>query len=423
MALTDQPIFMPDISMLIYRLLIILLSPVFLGHIIWKAASNKQGRYFWQRLGFHYSMLPENCLWFHCASVGEVNTLLPLLKNLHMESGQLNFVITTNTITGGKIVNQQQLDYLHHCYLPFDWRSSVNRFLKKAKPSALYVLETEIWPNLFDLCHKTGVNIHIINARLSSKTTSARSWIRSLLKSSLSRVATISARSKQDAQAYESLGADKDIISIVGNLKFTTALNAGRPAEQNPFSIDREYVLVASTHDDEETQIYNIWEKLDRDELLIIVPRHPERGPAITKKLGCKNIAIRSKDQAITDKTEVYLLDTVGELKDYFCNARLVIMGGSFVPVGGHNILEPASYSRAIVTGPFMENFREELELMLGKDAIVQVSSIDELQQQLTTLLDDDEKLKTMQENTALLSHNVEEVLQDYSEVILSRLS
>ncbi len=419
MALIEVLIFTPDISMLFYRLLIIILSPVFLGHIIWKAASNKQVRYFWQRLGFNYSELPEECLWFHCASVGEVNTLLPLLKTLHIKSGQLSFIITTNTITGGKIVEQQQLNYLHHCYLPFDWRFSVNRFLKKTKPPALYVLETEIWPNLFTSCRSRGVDIHIINARLSSKTTSAKPWIKALLKTSLSKVDSISARSQQDAEAYELLGADKEIIKTTGNLKFTTALDNDPASEENLFSIDRAYVLVASTHEDEELQIYNIWKQLDRDELLIIVPRHPERGAAITRKLANDNIAIRSKEQAVTDSTEIYLLDTVGELKNYFANAKLIIMGGSFVPVGGHNILEPASYNASIVTGPYMENFKQELALMLDKNAIIQVGSVDQLQQQLSALLDDEEQLNRLRKNTALISHDVEKVLADYSKLIL----
>jgi len=405
--------------MLLYRLLTIVLSPLILAHILWKSVSNREARYFWQRLGFGYSKLPKNCTWFHCASVGEVNTLLPLLKNLHEKNEQLNFIITSNTITGGKIVAQQKLSYLYHSYLPFDWSFGINRFIDSIKPAALFVVETEIWPNLFRLCHRRRIAIHIINARLSSKTTSAKPWVKSLLSASLSKVSTISARSEQDARAYESLGADNSKIKTVGNLKFTTALNLGQASEKTAFSLQRGYVLVASTHDDEEVQIYQRWKRLDRDELLIIVPRHPERGPAITKKLGCQNIAIRSKEQPITDDTEVYLLDTVGELKDYFCNARLVIMGGSFVPVGGHNILEPASYNRAIVTGPFMENFREELALMLDKDAIIQVSSLDELQQQLAMLLDDADRLQQIQENTALLSHDVEQVLQDYSELIL----
>jgi 3-deoxy-D-manno-octulosonic-acid transferase len=405
--------------MLFYRLFTIILSPLILAHIVWKSVSNRQARYFWQRLGFAYSKLPKDCTWFHCASVGEVNTLLPLLKNLHAQEPQLQFIITSNTITGGKIVAQQKLPYLFHSYLPFDWSFSINRFIASTAPGLLFVVETEIWPNLFSQCHRRGIDIHIINARLSSKTTSAKPWVKALLRSALAKVSSISARSEQDAEAYVALGADRHKIKTVGNLKFSTALNSEHAIDKQAFSLQRGYVLVASTHDDEESQVYRVWKQLHREELLIIVPRHPERGPSITKKLACRNIALRSKEQTISDDTEVYLLDTVGELKHYFSNARLVIMGGSFVPVGGHNILEPASYNRAILTGPFMENFREELSLMLDKDAIIQLSSFDELQQQLPLLLDDDDRLRALQQNTALLSHDVEKVLADYSELIL----
>ena len=407
--------------MLVYRLLIIILSPVILGHIIWKSVSNKQSRYFWQRLGFNYSKLPEKCLWFHCASVGEVNTLLPLLKNLHAKNNQLNFIITSNTITGSKIVKQQKLNYLFHSYLPFDWRFSVKRFLSTTSPAALYVLETEIWPNLFSLCHDKGIGIHIINARLSSKTTTAKPWIKSLLKTALSKVDTISARSEHEAQAYELLGADKNKISTVGNLKLTTALNNHQLTEDNNFSINRGYVLVASTHDDEELQIYSIWEKLNREELLIIAPRHPERATSIVKKLNCDNLSIRSKKQPITEKTKVFLLDTVGELKNYFKNAKLVIMGGSFTPIGGHNILEPASYNSAIITGPYMENFKEEMTLMLDKNAIIQVASYESLDKELTTLLDDDNQRTLLQNNTNEFTHNAEAVLDNYTNLILGK--
>ncbi len=409
--------------MFLYRLLIIILSPVILGHIIWKSVSNKQSRYFWQRLGLNYANLPKNCLWFHCASVGEVNTLLPLLKNLHAKNNQLNFIITTNTITGSKIVKQQKLNYLFHSYLPFDWRFSIKRFLKTVNPAALYVLETEIWPNLFDLCFNKDIAIHIINARLSSKTTTAKPWVKSLLKTALSKVDTISARLEQEAQAYELLGADKNKISTVGNLKLTTALNSHQSTEDNNFSINREYVLVASTHEDEECQIYTIWKKLNREELLIIAPRHPERATSIVKKLNCNNLSIRSKKQPITDKTKVFLLDTVGELKNYFKNAKLVIMGGSFTPIGGHNILEPASYNNAIITGPYMENFKEELELMVDKNAIIQVASYEALDKELTMLLNDKNRRTSLQDNTKELTHNAEAILESYTTLILNQQS
>jgi len=407
-------------DMFFYRLLIFVLTPMLVAFIVWQSINKKSLRYFQQRLGFSYKKSSENSLWFHCASVGEVITLLPLLKKLHERNVNLKFLITTNTVTGGQIVKQQKLDYLIHNYLPFDWRYAVNRFINTTKPSTLFVMETEIWPNLFSISHKRNIKIHIINARLSSKTTTAKPWVQSLLKTALTKISSISARSKQDALAYVQLGADKSIISITGNLKFTSALRDYQTAKQKKFSIKREYILVASTHDDEELQIYKCWKKLGREELLIIAPRHPERAKTITKQLQCDNISVKSKNEAITEKTEIFLLDTIGELKDYFKNAKLVIMGGSFVPVGGHNILEPASFNSAIITGPYMENFKQEMALMQEKKAIIQIASIKKLENALNKLLDDEEYRKVLQTNTGLLTQNVEKILDAYSKLILS---
>ena len=409
--------------MIFYRLLIILLSPVIITHILWLSFTNKQSRYFWQRLGYKSPMLPPNCLWFHCASVGEVNTLLPLIHNLHKQDNRLNVLITTNTITGGKIVAQQNLDYLSHCYMPVDWILSIKRFLSAVKPVSIYIMETEIWPNLFTACHKNNIPIYIINARLSSKTTSAKSWVKQIYKSCLQKVSAIYARSEKDTESYKLLGANKNSVSTIGNLKFTTALSSSHIQTEPEITTDRKYVLVASTHKGEEQQIYNIWKKLKRSELLIIAPRHPERSASIISQLNSDTIAVKSKNQKITDQTEIFLLDTVGELKDYFRKAELVIMGGSFTPVGGHNILEPASFNNAIITGPYMENFTEELALMLNKKAIVQITSklqvYSRLREQIEKILNDDDYRETLQNNTKTLSHNVEKILDDYTNIIL----
>ncbi len=407
--------------MLLYRLLTVILSPVIFGHILWLSVKNKQSRYFYQRLGFNYSNLPTDCLWFHCASVGEVNTLLPLIKNIYKHTKK-NIIITTNTITGAKIVNQQSLDYLFHSYLPFDWTNCINRFLTVVKPSAIYIMETEIWPNLFTACFSNETPVSLINARLSSKTTTANTWIKSVLKGSLSKANTIYARTDKDKAAYIKLGANEKKVITIGNLKLTTALNNASDDNQenkNAININREYVLLASTHKNEELQIYNVWKKLKRSELLIIAPRHPERSAAIIKQLNCKNIAVRSKNNPITEKTEVYLLDTVGELKNYFSNANLVIMGGSFSPVGGHNILEPASFNKAIITGPFMENFKDELTIMLKNKAILQASSVDELKELLIILLENKNHRTMLENNTISLSHNSQKILDDYTKQIL----
>jgi 3-deoxy-D-manno-octulosonic-acid transferase len=408
--------------MLLYQFLLILLSPVIIGHITWLAIINRQSRYFWQRMGCDYFNLPKNGLWFHCASVGEVNTLLPLLENLHKKEPGIKIIVTTNTITGGKIVKQQNLDYLSHCYLPFDWPYSTKNFISRTQPAALYIMETEIWPNLFSSCHKRNVPILMINARLSHKTLSANAWIRGLLKNSLSKVTAIYTRSARDAESYVLLGADEKKVRTVGNLKFTTALSHRLISKSSLIPENREYVLVASTHKDEERQIYAAWKKLNRPELLVIAPRHPNRSASIVKQLDTDAIAIRSKNQVITDRTEVFLLDTVGELKDYFGGARLVVMGGSFVAIGGHNILEPASYNCAIITGPYMDNFKEELALMLNNKAIVHLNSklqaYTRLQEQIVKILDDENYRTTLQNNTTDLSHNVEKILDDYTRLI-----
>ena len=408
--------------MLFYRLLTIILSPIILGHIIWISIKNRQSKYFWQRLGFGCSHLPENSLWFHCASVGEVNTLLPLLNNIHQKNRKLKFIITTNTVTGEKIVTAKKLDYLFHNYLPFDWNHSTKRFLATTKPAAVYIMETEIWPNLFTNCFSNNTPITLINARLSKKTTSANTWIKSLLKKTLSNVSAIYTRSDKDKQLYINLGAKKELVNTLGNLKLTTTLH-NIPNTDTLFSSERTYVLVASTHKEEELQIYNIWKDLKRKELLIIAPRHPERSAVIIKQLNCSEISVKSKSDVITNRTQVYLLDTIGELKNYFFNAQLVIMGGSFSPIGGHNIVEPASFNSAIITGPHMENFNEELELMLRKKAILQVSSIEKLKQQIEKLLENADYRNTLKNNTKKLLDNSKKTLDVYTNHILQNNS
>jgi len=405
-----------------YRLLTILFSPVLLAYIFWLALKNKSSRYLWQRLGFNYSDMPTGCRWFHCASVGEVNTLLPLLKNIHQHDPQAKFIITTNTVTGAGRIKQLGLDYLLHSYLPFDWLYAIKCFLFSTQPTALYVMETELWPNLFTVCHRQNIPVIIINARLSSKTTNANGWIKSLLKYTLSHVSAIHARSENDAQLFKELGANDEQITTTGNLKLSTAINTDKDSTPAIDLHERDYVLIASTHSDEEKQIHAIWQQLGRDELLIIAPRHPERADSIIKELKCKNLAQRSKNEAITKQTEVFLLDSIGELNALFNDAVVVVMGGSFVSVGGHNILEPANCNRAIITGPYMENFSEELKLMQDNDAIIQISEDKpyvELKDRLSRLLEDTSFRSDLENNTRGLSLNAKQVLDDYTTLII----
>jgi 3-deoxy-D-manno-octulosonic-acid transferase len=366
------------------------------------------------------SDIPKNCCWLHCASVGEVNTALPLLRELHRRYPQQRFLITTNTPTGADIVTKQQQSYLFHAYLPFDWLLSVTLFISNLKPVGLYVLETELWPNLFGVCYSSHVPIVIINGRLSPRTTATFKWVRKTLGRLLRLTEHIYARSDNDKAAFVKLGAQPNKVSMLGNLKYSppAVQSAAKP------ELAVEYVVAASTHDDEELQILKCWLQLQRDELLVIAPRHPERRDAILQQLIplTTAIAVRSKNDAITADTKVYLLDTVGELNNWFTGARLVVMGGSFVPRGGHNLLEPAHFGKAVFFGPSMENFQDEAQQMLDQHAAVQVEDINALCRQLKHFLTNQDALASLEDNVSVAVANFRHIVADYADIIGARL-
>lgn len=410
--------------MFVYRLLIFIFSPLILAHLLWKTFRLKQPRFLLQRLGFRLKHIPQHCLWFHCASVGEVNTILPLLHELHKRHPEQLFLITTNTTTGAEIVARQNLPWLHHAFLPMDWCLSTLSFIRQLKPRALYLVETELWPNLIVLCNDKGIAVNIINGRLSTKTTEANRWVRSVYKQILSKVKHIYVRAETDQNNYLNLGARRDQVSILGNLKFIPPELEKIKTQQ---VTQRDYMLVASSHNDEEFQIAKIWYRLQRNELLVIAPRHPERRDSIIKQLqqagfDAESIALRSHDEAVTERTCIYLLDTVGELLQWFAPAKLIIMAGSFAHRGGHNILEPAHFGKAIVFGPHMESFVDESRLLIEKGAALQVQSFAELETMLAILLDNPASRLNLEENVRLTLQPFARIVHDYADVIEPQL-
>ena len=403
--------------MFIYRLLIFTFSPLILAHLIWKSFRLGQPRFLLQRLGIKLKHIPQNCVWFHCASVGETNTILPLLHELHKRHPEQTFLITTNTTTGAEIVERQNLPWLFHSFLPMDWCLSTLIFLRRIKPKALYLVETELWPNLITLCKNKNIPVNIINGRLSNKTTEANSWIRSVYKQILSQVTHIYVRSELDLNNYLNLGASSDQVSILGNLKFIPPASINTETQM---VTQRDYVLVASSHNDEEGQITKAWNTLNRNELLVIAPRHPERRDSIIKQLGLDSdaIALRSQNDTVNEKTRVYLLDTIGELMQWFSAAKLIIMAGSFIHRGGHNILEPAHFGKAIIFGPHMESFVDESELLVSKGAALQVQSFEELGKTIAVLLDNKASRVELEDNTIKTLQPFTSIVNDYADVI-----
>lgn len=369
-------------GMLRYRLLLRLLAPLLLMFNAWQAARAGQLRLFRQRLGVCLPRRADRPLWLHAASVGEIIAAQPLIVALRERFPQLPVVVTTVTATGAGIARQRLPAEVQHFYLPMDWPGATRRFLRAVNPRAALIMETELWPNLFASIAAHHIPLIIVNGRLSSRTRHAAGWIRALYALSLKSVSAILARSTDDAAAYIALGAPADRVHMLGNIKFSGTTGTRIQA----IDLGRPYVLAASTHHDEERQLARAWQHTDtQGRLLVIAPRHPQRREDILRQLDTQPVAVRSRGDAITADTRIYLADTLGELEGLMAGADCVFMGGSLIAQGGHNILEPARLGRPIVFGPHMKNFNDETQRLLQADAATQVTDA----QALSGLLSD----------------------------------
>lgn len=404
-----------------YQSLLILLAPVLIIYTAWQALRQKDLRYFKQRMGFGLSSSQRNPIWLHAASVGEVIAAQPLINRLITSYAPSPVLITTATPTGGAIVKQRFGDNVMHCYLPLDWRFAVNRFLNTLTPRCALIMETEIWPNLYHQCDKKQIPLITVNGRLSNRTLKTKDWVKQLYRQTLQHSSAILCRSEQDTQAFITLGADAEKTKTIGNLKFSANIQA-RDTDTHPLN-NQAFIVAASTHNNEEELLANLWHNnLFKDYLLVIAPRHPQRLSTIKKQLNriTSHLAIRSEGDVINQQTRLYLADTLGELTTFMKFADIVIMGGSFIPHGGHNILEPALLAKAIVFGPYMHNFDDEARRFLNHDAAIQCHRIDELESALLDLINNPAKRQALGERAKALVESNRNIADDYLREILN---
>ena len=400
-----------------YKLVLLALSPLALAHVIYRSFKDGGIQYFLQRLGFTYTRSKSNPIHFHCASVGEYLTAKALIFTLLKKYPDSFIAITTNTPTAASLVKKDLNNNIAHYYFPLDFAFSVNRFLKHVQPCASFIMETEIWPTYYSQASKLSLPISIINARLSNKTLQANSFIKREYKRALINVNQIFTRSKQDLKNYLSLGADPQSVVILGNLKYAMLNNKNDQLACT--TIKRPFFLGASTHEDEELQLSRHVELLKRKNyLLVLAPRYPDRCKALAKNLKYNglNVAVRSEHDEITDETDIYIVDTLGELDIFYNEAALVFVGGSLIARGGHNVLEPARYGKCIMVGPYTENFALEINDLLEADAIIQVNDNNELGLQLISLLKNDSQRESYGKNAMFFVSQHSEILNNYLE-------
>lgn len=409
-----------DKSLRYYKRAMSLLTLPMILVTLWIALKHRDRSYLVQRLGLVMPKQRKNGLWIHAASVGEVNAIMPLLERIHQDHPALAITLTTATPTGGETARKKLPDNCVQHFLPLDWNWASMRIIRHLAPTCVLITETEIWPNLYWNFYRNNIPVILVNGRLSDRTFKHRYyWIRRLINSTIANISFIIARSEIDADRFAMSGANSERIKVLGNIKF--AANNTRQAE--PIDVGRPYILAASTRDDEEWRIINAWNKSNASNtLLVIVPRHPDRLDKILKQIDFNQYptAIRSKNQSITDKTKIYIADTFGELNRFIAGADFVIMGGSFVPLGGQNILECARQSKAVIFGPYMDNFRDEAELFINNNAGVQVENTEKLSETISLLANDKQRCNSLGEHGYQLLTQFNHIIDDYSKELNS---
>lgn len=400
-----------------YRVLFTLLAPLLVLHSVWQGYKNRDSRLALQRLGLKLPQRSDRPVWLHMASVGEVNAAAPLIQELQLRHPGLPIIVSTVTATGAAMA-AKKLPGIAHCYLPLDFAYATRRLLNKIRPRCLIVMETELWPRLYHQCCKQQVPLLIVNGRLSPRTLNRPAWVHAFYRRALANVTKILARSDKDAQRFVQLGAATEQVEVVDNIKFA-AINQNAI---EAITLPRPYVVLASTHDDEELQISRSWlaSALCKTHLLVIVPRHPVRKEAILKQLRPLNapLAVRSNSETVTNETEIYLADTFGELQRFIAGAELVCMGGSLIPRGGQNLIEVARQGKVALFGPHMENFENERDLLLEQHAAFEAHNADELIEKISELLAQPEQLQKIGLHAKALVDAKADVAQRYADAL-----
>ncbi len=365
-------------------------------------------------------------VWIHAVSLGEVVAATPLIELFLQNKSRV--LVTTITPTGSGQVTKQFGQRVQHQYLPYDYPWALRRFFKRYQPNVGIIIETELWPNLISAAKCAGVNLFIVNARISERAFKQYQWIKWFLKPQLSQFNGIFAQSDLDAQRFVALGAPQQVVNMLGNIKFDIEIKEPKPthvqALQLAWGATRPVVIIASTHVGEEEAILKSYLQLKHaipNVLLLIAPRHPERFKevyALSIAMGYKTVRKSERDM-LSESTEVFIIDSLGELLSFYKLSDYACVCGSFVPVGGHNVLEPIALGVPVFCGPFMQNSQAVCDVLMAAAAMKQVQDTDELMRELIQSHSTPILLKEQVEQAyAVLKRNRGVVLNTYNKII-----
>ncbi len=387
----------------LYTLTWWLALPFMFVYLIWRGRKQPEYRQHWrERLGWAPALPPGRVIWLHAVSVGETRAAAPLIRALRARRPDCTLLLTTTTPTGRATAAELFGPEVRLAYLPYDLPTFIRRFLDHAHPDIALFLETEIWPNLYSQCQKSGVPTFLVNARLSARSAQGYGRIRRLIQPALANLAGIAAQTGADARRLTRLGAHD--IQVTGNLKFDIAAPDGTEARAEALRqlfAGRFVFLAASTREGEEALILDTCLELDiPDLLLVIVPRHPQRFAEVAAQMASRGVdlARRSRDEPVTQRTEVFLGDSMGELAAYYAAADVAFIGGSLLPLGGQNLIEAAAAGCPVLIGPHTWNFLEAAEQAIEAGAARRVQDAEDLARAVKRLYRDPEQRRLMSE-------------------------
>ena len=399
----------------LYTLLFLLGGVGLLPHILWRCLRGATyHRDLAERFGYGFVssttvQAASGCLWFHAASVGEVQGVRPLIAKLHTCVPELPIVLSVFTPVGKHIAQRIIPEAVGIFVLPLDLPWLMRRMMRCLRPCALIVQETELWPNLFHAAARQHIPVVLVNGRLSPRAFRRYQWIRPLMRRVLADVTLCLVQSAEGARRFQHLGMDDRRLQVTGNTNIDRALLATAQLNHThplaPLVIGRRLLVAGSTHEGEESVLLAVYRRLYvhyPDLLLVLAPRHLERVESVVRHVQAHNCrAVRRsqcEDVQAVDLAgaTVIVLDTMGELATLYSLCTVAFIGGSLVPIGGHNALEPAVFAKPLLFGPYMHHFPELAALLRHAGGAVQVQGEEELYERLVYLLTHPEAGNTM---------------------------
>jgi 3-deoxy-D-manno-octulosonic-acid transferase len=368
----------------LYTALLWLAIPLASLVVLWRGLTNRQYWLGWRGRFGGDSEFGAPHVWVHAVSLGEVQAAGILIRALQADNPQLRVLLTTATPTGRERARQQLGDSVAIRFAPYDLPLLVRRVLRSARVSLLIILETELWPNLLHECARAGIPALMVSARVSERTVRRLGAVRGVLSRTALANLSVAAQTSEDARRFERLGVAPAAIRVCGNIKFDLvpddALRARGQLLRSLYAPDRPLWVAGSSHAGEELAVLDAQAALLANGIaarLVIAPRHPQRFAEVATLLTARGIAFTRRSQpsvaagqGASDARPVLLLDTLGELHDFYAAADLAFVGGSLVPIGGHNLLEPAALGVATITGSQQFNAPDIARLLAERGAL-----------------------------------------------------